>query len=69
MMSKGLDMGTDVCNLISKGEQGCNTQRVAMTDQMIGTRIEQASSATQARATTRDAGNDGISTQTTSQAS
>jgi hypothetical protein len=33
-------MGTDVNNLISKGEQGCNTAKVVTSEKMIDTRVE-----------------------------
>lgn len=66
-VARGLDMGTDVNNLISKGDQGCNTQRVTTHEKMIDTRVEQISSASQARAQTRDAANDGFATETKAQ--
>lgn len=62
-------MGTDVNNLVQKGDQGCNTQRVVTADKLIDTRVEQTSSATQAQAHTRDAANDGIVTETKAQGS
>jgi hypothetical protein len=57
-------MATDVNNLISRGDQGCNTARVTTQEKMIETRVEQTSSATQARANTKDAANDGFATET-----
>jgi hypothetical protein len=57
-------MATDVNNLISRGDQGCNTARVTTHEKMIETRVEQISSATQARANTKDAANDGFVTET-----
>jgi len=68
-MARGLDMGTDVNNLVSRGDQGCNTVRVATNEKMIDTRVETAASGTQARAATRDAGNDGFATETKAQGS
>lgn len=68
-MARGLDMGTDVNNLIGKGEQGCNTVRVTTSEKMIDTCVETTASGTQARATTRDAGNDGFATETKAQGS
>jgi len=68
-VARGLDMGTDVNNLVTKGDQGCNTQRVTTHEKMIDTRVEQTSSATQARANTRDAANDGFTTETKAQGS
>lgn len=66
---RGLDMGTDVNNLVSRGDQGCNTVRVATNEKMIDTRVETTASATQARAMTIDAGNDGFATETKAQGS
>lgn len=57
-------MGTDVNNLVIKGEQGCNTERVTTQTKMIDTRVEQVAAGTQARAHTRDAANDGVTTET-----
>jgi len=68
-MARGLDMGTDVNNLVSRGDQGCNTVRVTTNEKMIDTRVETTASATQARAATRDAGNDGFTTETKAQGS
>jgi len=68
-ISTGLDMGTDVNNLISRGDQGCNTVRVTTNEKMIDTRVETTASGTQARTVTRDAGNDGFATETKAQGS
>jgi len=59
-ISRGLEMGTDVNNLVIKGEQGSNTMQINTCDQMIDTRVETTASGTQARANTVDAGNDGF---------
>ena len=64
---RGLDMGTDVNNLVAKGDQGCNTVRVPTSEKMIDTFVETTASGTQARAVTRDAGNDGFATETKAQ--
>jgi hypothetical protein len=53
-------MGTDVNNLISRGEQGCNTAKVTTSEKMIETHVEQTSFGTQARTAVKDAANDGI---------
>jgi len=68
-MAKGLDMGTDVKNLVNKGDQGCNTVRVTTNEKMIDTRVETTASGTQARAMMRDAGNDGFIAETKAQGS
>lgn len=68
-MNTGLDIGTDVNSLIKKDNQGCNTVRVTTQEKMIDTRVEQTSSATQAKANTCDAANDGITTETKAQGS
>lgn len=57
-------MGTDVSNLITKENQGCNTAKVPTSEKMIDTRVEQSSFGTQARTAVRDAANDGFTTET-----
>jgi hypothetical protein len=66
---KGLDIGTDVNNLVGRGDQGCNTVRVPTSEKMIDTCVETTASGTQAQATTRDAANDGFATETKAQGS
>jgi len=68
-LAKGLDMGTDVSNLVNKGEQGCNTVRVTTNEKMIDTRVETTASATQAHTMMMDAGNDGFFAETKAQGS
>lgn len=63
-IARGLDMGTDVNNLVVRGDQGCNTVRVTTNEKMIDTCVETTASGTQASAATRDAGNDGFVTET-----
>jgi len=65
----GTEMGTDVNNLISRGDQGCNTAKVVTSEKMIETHVEQTSFGTQARTAVRDAANDGFATETKAQGS
>lgn len=62
-------MGTDVNNLITKENQGCNTAKVVTSEKMIDTRVEQTSFGTQARTAVKDAANDGFATETKAQGS
>lgn len=66
---RGLDIGTDVNNLVARGDQGCNTVRVPTSEKMIDTCVETTASGTQARAATQDAANDGFAAETKAQGS
>jgi hypothetical protein len=44
--SRGLDMATDVNNLVNKNEQGINTFKVTTEEKMIDTRVHQTTSGT-----------------------
>jgi hypothetical protein len=63
-IARGLDMGTDVNNLVGRDDQACNTVRVTTNEKMIDTCVETTASGTQASTNTRDAGNDGFVTET-----
>jgi hypothetical protein len=44
--TRGLDMATDVNNLVNRNEQGINTARVTTHEKMIDTRVHQTTSGT-----------------------
>lgn len=63
-MTRGIETGTDVNNLVTRENIGSNTVQINTCEKQIETHVEQTSFGTQARTAVRDAANDGFATET-----